>query len=244
MRNLAYAKYRIVEVAPPKVGFNHPAFVEADIALDVSRLAEAVRREWESLRQDDVVYLLSVQCPEDPGNTTSGSLAHQHMRENGLRVLRAAEVMQVLDENGRVIRETQNRQANGTAYRPRLRRLIVRLDPVAYKADMSSKSDGKPDVYETINVIVRRKGRENNFKKILETIKTLALTDVSIPPWLEGVFLGSGDPFGATYPRLENQIQKIDVKDTFMDWQHLTECLPDKVRVHEVNVSHGVFVWY
>ena len=236
MKNFAYPRYRIIEVAPPKVGFDHPASVEAEIALDVSRLAEPVRKEWESLRQDDVVYLMSVQCPEDSGIRTNGHLTQDSVNEHGLRVLRAAEVMQVLDENGRMIREVQNFQANGTGHRPRLRRLIVRLDPVAYKSDMLAKTDGRPDVYEIINVIVRRKGRENNFKKILETIKNLGLTDVPIPAWLEDVFLGYGDPLGATHSRLENRIQRIDVKDTFLDWHHLIECLPGKVSAHAVTI--------
>jgi intron-binding protein aquarius len=229
MQSLTYAEYRIIEAAPPKVGFDHPAFVEAEIALDVSRLAEAVRREWESLRQDDVVYLLALQSPADPSNPLNSHLVQGGVHEHGLRILRAAEVKQVLDENGRMIRDMQNNQANGHGSRPRLRRLIVRLDAVAYKADILSKADGKPDVYESINAIVRRKGRENNFKKILETIKTLALADVPIPVWLEEVFLGFGDPSGATYTRLENRIKTIDFKDTFLDWQHLLESFPGKV---------------
>ena len=159
----------------------------------------------------------------------SGHMAQDYMYQHGLKTLRAAEVVQVLDENGRMIRDMLNNQVNGFVNRPRLRRLIVRLDAVAYKADNLSKIDGKPDVYDSINVIMRRKGRENNFKKILETIKSLALTDVPIPLWLEDVFLGFGDPAGATYTRLENRIRTMDLKDTFLDWQHLTESLPDKV---------------
>ncbi len=177
-----------------------------------------------------MVYLLAVQSAEYSNGSLNDDMAQDSMHGNGLRILRAAEVVQVLDENGRMIREMPNNQANGYGSRPRLRRLIVRLDAVAYKADISSKTDGKPDIYESINVIVRRKGRENNFKKILENIKTLALTDVPVPAWFEDVFLGYGDPLGATYSRLENRIKTIDFKDTFLDWQHLMECLPDRVR--------------
>jgi intron-binding protein aquarius len=177
-----------------------------------------------------VVYLLAVQSAEYSNGSLNDDMAQDSMHGNGLRILRAAEVVQVLDENGRMIREMPNNQANGYGSRPRLRRLIVRLDAVAYKADISSKTDGKPDIYESINVIVRRKGRENNFKKILENIKTLALTDIPVPAWFEDVFLGYGDPLGATYSRLENRIKTIDFKDTFLDWQHLMECLPDRVR--------------
>lgn len=233
-RIITYDKHRIVEVAPPKVGYDHPAFVEAEIALDVTRLAEPVRKEWESLRQDDVVYLLAVQSPDALSSLTSGHSAQDYMYEHGLKSLRAAEIVQVLDENGRMIRNMPNNHINGFGSRPRLRRLIVRLDAVAYKADNLNKIGGKPDVYESINLVMRRKGRENNFKKILETIKNLALSDVPIPSWLEDVFLGFGDPAGATYTRLENRIRTIDFKDTFLDWQHLTESLSDKVCLRQI----------
>ena len=156
------------------------------------------------------------------------------MYEHGLKNLRTAEIVQVLDENGRMIRDMPNNHVNGYGSRSRLRRLIIRLDAVAYKADNLNKIGGQPDVYESINVIMRRRGRENNFKKILETIKNLALTDVPIPSWLEDVFLGFGDPAGATYSRLENRIRTLDFKDTFLDWQHLTESFSDKVSLRPV----------
>lgn len=231
---MANDRYRIVEVAPPKVGFDHPAFVEAEIALDVGRLAETVRKEWESLRQDDVVYLLAVQSPDALSSLTSGDLAQDYMYEHGLKSLRTAEIVQVLDENGRMIRDMPNNHVNGYGSRSRLRRLIVRFDAVAYKADNLNKIGGKPDVYDSINVIMRRKGRENNFKKILETIKNLALTDIPIPSWLEDVFLGFGDPAGATYSRLESRIRTLDFKDTFLDWQHLTGSFSDKVSLRQM----------
>lgn len=220
---------RIVEIAPPNVGYDHPAFVQAEIALDVSRLAENVRREWESLRQDDVVYLLAIQPNNDFQKNTNGSAPQGGMQEYGLKTLRAAEVVQILDESGRMIRDFPNNRVNGFGGRPRLRRLIVKLDAVAYKTDNVAKNKGKPDVYESINLIMRRKGRENNFKKILETIQNLTLADVALPTWLQEVFLGNGDPAGASYSRLENRIKAIDFRDTFLDWQHLIECLPGKV---------------
>lgn len=117
---------------------------------------------------------------------------------------------------------------NGGGRQPRLRRLIVNLDAVEYKLDLERKIKDKLDVYDTINVIVRRKGRENNFKKILETIQNLALSDVLVPAWLQEVFLGYGDPNGASYTRLENSLKAVDFRDTFLDWQHLTESFPGK----------------
>lgn len=213
-------------MAPAKVGHNTPAFVRAEIALDVSRLADSVRKEWEALRPDDVVYLLAVQPSDSPRRLTNGHSALASAHSPSFQFLRAAEVVQFQDENGRPKREMQNDQVNGGGRKPRLRRLIVNLDATEYKSDLEQKTRGRPDVYDSINVIVRRKGRENNYKKILETIQSLALTDVPIPAWLQEVFLGYGDPTGASYTQLPNHLNTVDFRDTFLDWQHLIESFP------------------
>ncbi|KAL8912743.1 MAG: hypothetical protein Q9171_002282 [Xanthocarpia ochracea] len=223
------SKPAILEAAPPRVGGDKPAFVRAEIGLDVSRLAESVRREWESLRQDDVVYLLAVDPIDSSRDLANGHAIHASSRDFGLRALRAAEVERVLDEDGRVIREMPDGETNGYIRRPRLRRLIVKLDAVAWQVDTKRKAEGKPDIYESLNVVVRRKGRENNFKKVLETIRNLALSDIPVPGWLQEVFLGFGDPSSATYTKLPNSLNQLDFRDTFLDWQHLVETLPDSV---------------
>ena len=219
----------ILEAAPPKVGHNLPAYVRAEITLNVSRLADSVRRDWDSLRPEDVVYLLAVKPLEDSSSLTDGHSAEKRPQTSGLLTLRTAEVVQLLDENGRLIREPPPNQVNGYGSRPRIRRLIVHLDPVSFKADAELKGEGRPDFYESINIIVRRNQRENNFKKILETIQSLALSDVPVPAWLQEVFLGYGDPASATYTRLANKLKAVDFRDTFIDWQHLVESFPGKV---------------
>ncbi len=197
----------------------------------MSRMAENVRREWETLRPGDVVYLLAVRPTNYPHRSMNGNLEPASMNQSGLQLLRTAEVMQLLDDNGRVIREPPMGQINGHGGRSRLSRLIVKLDAAAYKIDNLNKLNGKPDVYESINLIVRRKGRENNFKKILETMQSLTLANVAIPAWLQEVFLGYGDPAGASYTQLNSRIKAIDFRDTFLDWEHLVESLPGKVSI-------------
>ena len=215
---------------PPKVGEDVPASVRAEIVLDVSRLNDSIRREWDALRRDDVVFLVDVQAADSSAALTNGHRVKAIARELGLNHLRSATVVQVLDENGRSLREPVSAQTNGHAYRPRLRRLVVNLDASMYKVDSERVAKGKPDVYEALNVVVRRRGRENNFKPILESIQTLTLSDVPLPSWLQEVFLGYGDPSSASYTRLPNRLGSIDFRDTFLNWQHLVESLPGKVR--------------
>ena len=196
----------------------------------MSNLADHVQREWDSLRPDDVIYLLAVRPTDDLTIVDTGHLALPSAKMAGFSCLRVAEVVQLLDENGRTLRDPSLQQVNGNTRRVRTRRLLVNVDAHAYKCDEEQKVKGKEDVYDTLNVIIRRKGRANNFKRILESIKTLALSDIPLPTWLQEVFLGYGDPAGATYSRLSNRLQSIDFRDTFLDWQHLIESLPQKVR--------------
>ncbi|KAL6231173.1 hypothetical protein BDW75DRAFT_50389 [Aspergillus navahoensis] len=217
------SKPAIIEVAPPKVGSTKPAFVRAEITIEVGRLADHVRTEWDSLRPDDVVFLLAVQ-PGNPGRTGLRDLVAS--QTPGIVHVRSADVVQVLDESGRPLREPASGQTNGYRSRPRIRRLLVNLDPAAFKADKDRISQGKPDIYPLLNVVARRKGRENNFKSILETMQRLIISDITLPPWIQDIFLGYGDPAGARYTELPNRLKSVDFRDTFLDWQHLIESFP------------------
>ena len=219
----------IIEVASPNVGSQHPSFVRAEIALDTGRLAERLRLEWSALRPGDVVYLLSVNPKERSTKRANGHFNNKVNSETSmLQVLRTAEIVQLQDTNGSILREHQPDQYEEPARRQRLGRLIVNIDSTAYRKDYEQKAAGKPDVYDSINLIVRRKGRENNFSKILQTIRTLTTVNTPVPSWLRDVFLGFGDPAGAHYTRLEGRLRKVDFRDTFLDWTHLKEGLPGK----------------
>lgn len=210
------SKPAIIDVAPPKVGATNPAFVRAEIAIEVGRLADNIRKEWDSLRPDDVVYLLAVQ------SNPSGQNASEAPR---MTHLRTAEIVQVLDEQGRALRQYPG-QTNGSQSKARLRRLIVNLDAAAFKADKDQQANGKPDIYPMINVIARRKGRENNFKSILQTMQKLIVSDMTLPSWLQDIFLGYGDPASGRYTQLPNRLRSVDFRDTLLDWSHLIESFP------------------
>ncbi|KAE9984695.1 hypothetical protein BLS_001690 [Venturia inaequalis] len=222
---LPIPKPAIINVDIEKVGELVPAQVRTEITLDVQRLNYNVRREWEQLRPGDTVFLASVIPLEEDAPTKNGHSELPSADRIGLRHLRTAEVIQVQDENGKPIREPR---PDSQARAPRSRRLIVNLDPAAYQEDRERIAKGKPNIYDSFNLVIRRRGRENNFKPVLESIKRLTLSDVPAPSWLQGVFLGYDDPSGATYKRLSNRLKAIDFRDTFLDWHHLIESLPGK----------------
>ena len=224
---LPIPKPGILEVGPLQVGQDVPSHVRAEITLDISRLAESVRKEWESLKPHDVVFLAAVK-PEKDTMKTNGHFDELHRAQPALKTVRSAEIVQVLDGSGRVVRHLEQGQVDGYQRR-QLLRLIVNFDPIAYAMDEENKEKTRNNVYDRLNLLVRRKGRENNFKRVLESIKSLTLSDVPVPSWLQEVFLGFGDPTGASYQGLESRLKALDLQDTFVDWSHLVEALPGKV---------------
>ncbi|KAI8662720.1 Pre-mRNA-splicing factor [Fusarium sp. Ph1] len=215
------SKPAILEVVPPLVGSDQPSMVRAEVSFDVRRLGDGVRREWDSLRQDDVVFLLAIE-PPPAKSVSNGGDALTESERLGVITVRAAEVHQITDDKGRQVRD-------GAGNLDQKRRIQLKLDPQTYSKDAERAAAGKPDIYGQVNLLLRRGRRENNFKPVLESIRSLVLSEVPLPSWLHEVFLGYGDPAGATYKNLPNRERRVDFRDTFLDWQHLTESLPGKI---------------
>lgn len=105
-----------------------------------------------------------------------------------------------------------------------------------------------------MNLVVRRKGSENNFKAVLETIRGLMDGVASInrvmPTWLQLILLGCGDPASASYKSnivkqyarntvgVANPDAPLDFGDTFLDVEHLRESFADTAS--ELNVVDEV----
>jgi intron-binding protein aquarius len=131
----------IVDTAPSRVGEEHPAYVRAEIILDVSRLQHPVRKDWEQLRTDDVVFLLAVEGKDDLPMKNGHREDSNTGDQLGLHTMRCAQVVQVLDDKGRPLRE-QFRD-DGFGARPRQRRLLVNIDAKQYTRTSTSLSVGK-----------------------------------------------------------------------------------------------------
>ncbi|CAB1331070.1 unnamed protein product [Coregonus sp. 'balchen'] len=156
------------------------------------------------------------------------------VEQTGLAYVRGCEVQGMLDDKGRVIEE-------GPDPKPKLRgdtrTFRVWLDPNQYQQDMTSNiQNATEDPYESFNIIMRRKPKENNFKAVLETIRNLMNTECVVPEWLHDIILGYGDPGSAHYSKMPNQISSLDFNDTFLSIDHLRSCFPGyTVKVTEDN---------
>ncbi|KAJ8670444.1 hypothetical protein QAD02_001703 [Eretmocerus hayati] len=213
--------FAVVEVAKPNIGEKRPSRVRADITINLN-VRKEIKSEWENLRKHDVCFLVTLK-PQNPiGQKYNHKLPF--IPQVGLTTVRGCEVEGMLDTNGRVIED-------GPEPRPMLpgdtRTYRVWLDCNQYRVDMDNASHGSDDVYESFNVIMRRKPKENNFKAVLETIRELMNTDCVVPDWLHNIILGYGDPGAAQYFRMPDEIATMDFNDTFLDIDHLRASFPE-----------------
>lgn len=226
---LPITSFAVVEVAKPHIGEKKPSRVRADVSVTLSVRPE-IQEEWENLRKHDVCFLVCVQPNCSIG--TKYNYREPFIPQVGLVSVRGCEIEGMLDANGRVIED-------GPDPRPQLpgekRTYRVWLDCNQYRMDMDGLQETGLDVYESFNIIIRRKPKENNFKAVLETIRHLMNTVCVVPSWLHDILLGYGDPSAAHYKQMPFQEKTLNFNDTFLNIEHLRECFPD----YKVEMKNG-----
>lgn len=231
--SLPVGNFQVTKVTKPNVGENHPARVVAELEYSLRDLRGDVREEWDRVRKHEVLYLLTVRATVEEGSKFVFDPKKSFCEQFGLIYARGAEVDERYDENGKEIPEwDQKTQVKGDD-----RKVRLLLDPQQYQLDTARMvREGAEDVYETFNLIVRRKPKENNFKSVLECMRDLMSTKVSLPTWMEEAFLGYGDPDAAHWRNIEERVDELDFKDTFLNWDHLKASFPDS----KVTLAKGI----
>ncbi|RLN59362.1 hypothetical protein BBJ28_00005340 [Nothophytophthora sp. Chile5] len=190
---------KIVKVAQPALGQTAPASVIAQLEAELTSRHDSKR--FDCYQPKEMVFLVTLRATADEGAEMLGFQqrrskdreAGSFPEEYGVQYVRAAEIVEVSDAFGKQIND-ENPVGRG---RKRLFKLA--LDGVQYKRDLEA---GGLDAYEQVNVLVRRKPRENNFKAVLDTVAAAwhdANKEELLPAWLHDLFLGYGDPTAAHY---------------------------------------------
>ncbi|CAL8086533.1 unnamed protein product [Calicophoron daubneyi] len=100
---------------------------------------------------------------------------------------------------------------------------IAALEAQAAEADQANPED----LYDTFNVLIRRKPKENNFKAVLETIRDLMNTRSVVPEWLLDLLMGYLDPAAAHYSHRPDVYEtRQNWFDTFLSSNHLRSAFP------------------
>ena len=184
----------ILKVSAPAIGYTRPADVRGEIHFSLHEAANhSVRQEWSEIKQHDVLMLISFS-PE-ARNAAKGNF----LQTFGISAIRGCEVVDIRDDEGNVT-TGYDMMGKGVTLTGQTRHVRVTLDPVTYHSDFHS---GKVSLYDNFQLVMRRRPEENNFKAVLETIRSLMKFPNAIPEWLTGVLLGHGDPDSAHYTEVE-----------------------------------------
>ncbi|KAF9904476.1 hypothetical protein BX616_001281 [Lobosporangium transversale] len=238
--------FKMVELAKPNLGEDRLSLITADVTFNVRKYTNAIQAEWEAIREHDILFLLTIEAHDDIDEQWDGNKV-SFRKHYGLKYVRGCEVVSVIGPNGRPFDyKTSDPQLIQDHRTGNTRTFRVALDANQYKIDQeNTKKNGSPDVYQTFNIVLRRKPQENNFKPVLESIRDLMQSELIVPDWLHDVFLGYGNPNSAHYSQLQRQVREIDFRDTFLDLDHLKESFPGmkiKARDGEESVLDVPFV--
>ncbi|GAA0161608.1 RNA helicase [Lithospermum erythrorhizon] len=229
-------EFRITTVKQPNIGEVKPAVVTAAVTFSISSYKAHIRSEWNSLKEHDVLFLLSIRPSFEPLSAEEAAQATVPQRL-GLHCVRGCEIIEVRDEEGTLMNDFTGKIKRDEWKPPKgeLRTVTVALDSAQYHMDVGDIAEkGSEDIYGTFNVLMRRKPKENNFKAILESIRDLMNETFIVPMWLHDIFLGYGDPSAAQWTNMPNLLETVDFKDTFLDVDHVRQCFSD-YQVHFVN---------
>ncbi|KAG3119816.1 RNA helicase aquarius [Phytophthora idaei] len=215
---------QIVKVGKPGLGQTAPASVVAQFDVELSGRHD--RKQFDCYQTKEVVFLVTVRATADEGAEMMGF--QQQPKETGpfpesfgVQYVRAGEILEVTDAAGNAIND-ENPVGKGSK-----RVFKLALDGVQYKNDLEA---GHLEAYEQVNLLVRRKPRENNFKAVLDTVAGAwrnANKEELLPAWLHDLFLGYGDPAAALYKsiyktRAEKQLV-IPMGELLLDGDHALE---------------------
>jgi intron-binding protein aquarius len=255
---------RIMRVAPPKLGEGVPAQVVAELTVDLVHCGDAIRKEWDDLGEYDNLFLIAIDAnrmtgapptllrdleaqlgidkPTDSDRRVPDDEDSAFPERFGVTCIRGCMILNIRDDNGNIVSDPFLNDSRPIGTRGTKRIMRVELDAAQYTFDSLTRQGTA--TYQTLNLVVRRRGRENNFKAVLETIRGLMEGSGSVtravPSWLQPVLLGYGDPKNASYsssviksyaaktPGVAKPDAPLDFGDTFLNEKHLADCFPDR----------------
>jgi len=235
-------EFMITSVSKPKLGEIKPSKVTAEVTVDLAPFNGETRMEWENLREHDVLFLLKIDASRDIEQDThdrktgkvgrygvGGKSWDEMSREElGVSVCRGCEIVFVKDGQGGVIGERNVETQRIYEARDSIRTFCVTLDCAQFQMDKAAEVESGIDVYMDLNLVMRRRAKENNFKAVLKTIRGLMNDKWITPKWFTNLLLGYENPTANQYYNMADRVNELKFNNTFLDAQHVTECFPGR----------------
>mmetsp|Transcript_24668 Transcript_24668/g.74027 ORF Transcript_24668/g.74027 Transcript_24668/m.74027 type:complete len:1168 (-) Transcript_24668:95-3598(-) len=234
----------VMQTTKPTLKKAYSAGVFCNITVDLASFGNRgvpLREEWEQLRKHDIIFLLSITAAPNKNEAPTMCAPTYHLQDRfvaadddslamqSIYAVRGGEIVDVCSVNdvkdGCLSMKSCGSEDNLKSG-PR-RTIMVQLDPEQYHIDAQSRVTAP---YSTMNIMLRRDARANNFRRVLETIRDLISAESfnsAIPAWLRDVILGYGNVDAAHYSRREDQLDAFDAVDTFHDLGHIVRSFPE-----------------
>ncbi|KAA8911428.1 hypothetical protein TRICI_003824 [Trichomonascus ciferrii] len=209
----------VLEVGAPLVGETKPSFVRVEVDVDLGKYSKRVARQWENLEPGQLVYLMNLESPIPSASNTWERL--------GLKALRAAEVVAVLDGNSVPLHrgkkdededsDDDENDGQRRRYKKLRRKIHVNIDAVQYGLEHENV------LINHLNVI--SKPVEKDFSKRRLSWMRSKFSSGRLPEFITDAFLG----FGA--PDELGPCEKVDFMDTFKSVQQAKKAMGEGVNV-------------
>ena len=187
----------------------------------------------------------------DPKNIRS---KEDFMKEYGLKAIRGAEIkihydeerIKIVDEN--YAKNMSRKRLNAKGFS---RHLVCELDPIQYAMDYGqNKVDKKSENFSDIRMMVRRKGKDTNFKAFISTIiKFFENTNWNFPDWLKNVIVGNEwakDMIANEILAVEKHISKkgkLNLYNMFESEEHYKESFLKNEEIPETQLNYFEQNW-
>lgn len=259
LSSLPVCQFQIEKTGPSRLTETIPSFVMADITYNLDRYRRNIADEWDSLRQHDSLFLVTIEmlpgtfasegqgASGDDRNLPPGAFKNKY----GIKHIRGCEIHQIIDNYGEPVYDfASGKRPVNDETGPRIhgtrRTLRVLMDPNQYIKDLETSKGDIYNLYGTFNLILRRSASQNNFKAVLEAIRDLMQSDLVVPDWIHDVLLGYGRRDSAHYLHVDHPTRSIDFGWTFLDGKHLKESFEGEFRVKypqgDITKAEGPFV--
>ena len=161
--------FQVLTSQSPLVGEDYPREVIGEITYDLNDIQPEIRKEWEKFKKFDTVFLIYLN--KDINKILiRGAEIDSLYDEDDNNILSNIESYNInLHGNNTNKEKGEAKDNNNQVNIGFKRRMIVNLDPIQYTTDL--KAGYLSNL--TFHMMLRRKSKENNFKSILQSIKTL-----------------------------------------------------------------------
>lgn len=183
-------EFTVFEVDKPRVGEAIPRRILAEVKYSTVEMNAKCRAEWESLKAQDSLFLLSMnkKVTEELANELAHPELQSFFASSGIIQMRGCDLVSHLDEERNKINTTEFRRKTDVSKKGYTRFLQVHLEPNQYSRDLNTLGKATPD--RGFSIALKRHEHAQNYPAYLKLIVSLLEHGAELPNWLEQVVIG------------------------------------------------------